>query len=330
MPKTIKLLPSGRTFISEGHSTLLEAGLQSGLALDYGCSNGNCGKCLARVVSGEVETVHHHDFALSEQQRLNHYVLMCACKPVTDVTLEATEADDNVQIPMQQIIARVRHLEIVNHNVALLHLKTPRMQRLRFLAGQKVQLSASGIGSAEYAIGSCPCDDMNLHFQIPRTGSAFSQYVFNDLKRGDHIEINGPSGDFLLNEASTKPLIFIARHTGFAGIKSLIEQAMALELSQDMHLVWMAASPQDRYQHNLCRSWRDAFDNFHYVPLDSSTPDAEQVFESLGIGWSELAAYEIYVAGEEGLIEAIRKVAPDLSLHVQAGDIGEPEKNGRC
>jgi len=321
MPKTVRIQPSGRTFISEGRSTLLEAGLQAGLALDYGCSNGNCGKCLARIVSGEVKKVHHHDFAISEQQRLNHYVLMCSHLPVTDVTLEATEADDNFQIPLQNITARVRTLEIVNSSVALLHLKTPRTQRLRFLAGQKVNLGGNGIPPAEYAIGSCPCDDMNLHFQIPRTGRAFSDYVFNDLKRGDHIEINGPTGDFLLNERSNKPLVFIARHTGFAGIRSLIEHAMALELVQDMHLVWITDNPRDRYQHNLCRSWNDAFDNFNYVPLDSRAVDVALVFGSLGISRSEFGAYEIYVAADEGLIGAIRNFSPGVEVHVQVCDV---------
>src|SRR5665811_1375182 len=131
MPKNIKILPSGRVFTCEGNSTLLEAGLHAGLALDYGCSNGNCGQCLAKIISGEVKKVCHHDYSISEEKRLSGHVLMCSNTALTDITLEAIEAGGSSEIPRQQITARVRRLEIINSNVALLHLKTPRTNRLR-------------------------------------------------------------------------------------------------------------------------------------------------------------------------------------------------------
>ncbi|MCK7580126.1 MAG: 2Fe-2S iron-sulfur cluster-binding protein [Chromatiales bacterium] len=39
----VHLLPSRHEFFVEGSDTLLEAALRAGLALNYGCSNGNCG-----------------------------------------------------------------------------------------------------------------------------------------------------------------------------------------------------------------------------------------------------------------------------------------------
>ena len=240
MPSNIKILPGGRSFPSEGSSTLLEAGLHSGLALGYGCSNGNCGECLARIVSGEVRKVRHHDYVISEEKKNSGHVLMCCHTAVTDVVLEAQEAQSGKEIPRQQITARVRGIEMVNNDVALLHLKTPRSQRLRFLAGQYVQLGGDGLPKATHAISSCPCDDMNLHFQIPRLATdEFSDHVFNDLKKGDNIRIEGPEGDFILNEDSVRSLVFIAWHTGFAPVRSLIEHAMALEMPGNMTLIWM-------------------------------------------------------------------------------------------
>lgn len=272
MSVQIKVIPGNRVIYAERNETLLEAGLHAGMALDYGCSNGNCGRCVARIISGEVKKVHHHDFALSEQQRLNQHVLMCANTALTDIILEANEAGGGSDIPIQEITAKVRNLEIINGKIALLHLKTPRTRRLRFLAGQKVQLGGGDIPLAQHSIGSCPCDDMNLHFQIDRSnGDAFSSYVFEHLKKGDMVDINGPTGEFLLNERFARDLVFIAWQSGFAPIKSLIEHAMALELQQNIHLIWLAEGPEGQYQDNLCRSWQDAFDNFHYLPLDEST-----------------------------------------------------------
>ena len=95
MTVKVQIQPSGHHFHSEGQSTLLEAGLRAGLALDYGCSNGNCGQCLAKLVSGEVKKIRHHDFSLSEHQRLKNVILMCCHTAVTDVTLEAAVAGDS-------------------------------------------------------------------------------------------------------------------------------------------------------------------------------------------------------------------------------------------
>ena len=301
MPNNIKILPGGRSFPCEGNSTLLEAGLQAGLALGYGCSNGNCGECVARIVSGEVRKSRHHDYMISEEKRNSGHVLMCCNTAVTDIVLEAPEARDSAEIPRQQITARVRNLEIVNGDVALLHLKTPRAQRLRFLAGQQVKLGGGGIPQASYPLGSCPCDDMNLHFHLPkRRNDAFSEYVFSRLKKGDQIDIEGPEGDFVLDETSTKPLVFIAWHTGFAPVRSLIEHAMALEFSGGIRLLWMTRGKADRYQDNLCRSWRDAFDDFQYLPVDAPDDgaiDTASALALLKIDRADMGNYDFYVAG---------------------------------
>lgn len=313
MPRNVKILPSGRSFPSEGNSTLLEAGLHSGLALGYGCSNGNCGECLAKIVSGEVRKTRHHDYAISAKKKSSGHVLMCCNTAVTDVVLEAPEAQSSRQIPRQTITARVRAIEIVNEDVALLHLKTPRTQRLRFLAGQYVQLGGGDAPKAAYPISSCPCDDMNLHFQIARlAGDEFSDYLFNHLRKGDSIDIAGPMGDFVLNEDTVNSLVFIASHTGFAPVRSLIEHAMALEVPGSMQLIWMARSKKDRYQDNLCRSWQDAFDNFKYLPLDTNPEDGtigiESILGLLNIEPEGVLKHDFYVAGSEKFISNYEKV----------------------
>ena len=312
MPSKIIILPSGRSFPAEGNSTLLEAGLQSGLALAYGCSNGNCGECLAKIVSGEVRKVRHHDYVISEEKRNSGYALMCCNTAVTDVVLEAPEAQSSHEIPQQQIIARVRSIELVNDDVALLHLKTPRTQRLRFLAGQHVRLGGDELPMTTHPISSCPCDDMNLHFQIPRLAeNVFSDHVFNQLRKGDKIRVEGPEGDFVLNESSARSLVFIAWHTGFAPVRSLIEHAMALEIPGSMKLIWMTRIKKDRYQDNLCRSWQDAFDNFDYLTVDTNidegTIDTTSTLELLDIKPIDLQNYDFYVSGNEKLIDAYEK-----------------------
>jgi CDP-4-dehydro-6-deoxyglucose reductase len=313
MTAHVRILPSGHDFFSEGNSNLLEAGLRSGLSLNYGCSNGNCGQCLAKVVSGEVQKIQHHDYKISDEKKASGHMLMCCNSAVTDVVLEAPEAHGAKEIPQQEITAKVKSVNIVNDNVALIHLKTPRTNRLRFLAGQHVLLGGNDIPAANHSISSCPCDDMNLHFQVPVTsGSEFSAHVFNKLKSGDPVNITGPRGDFILNEDSSRSLVFVAWHTGFAPVRSLIEHAMALDIAETIHLVWIAANKQDRYLDNLCRSWEDALDNFNYIPIDAdmtdSTLDKKQlILKQLHIELDDLSDYDFYIAGNQGLLDSCKE-----------------------
>jgi CDP-4-dehydro-6-deoxyglucose reductase, E3 len=315
MTAHVRILPSGHDFFVEGTSNLLEAGLRAGLALNYACSNGNCGKCKARLVSGEIKQIQQHDYTLSEEQKATGTFLMCCNTPINDVVVEAIEASNARDIPQQQISAKVKKIEIKD-DVALLHLRTPRTNRLRFFAGQHVHLSiGSELPSGEYSISSCPCDDMNLHFQIPKTGDdAFADFVFRELKNGDAIDIAGPHGDFVLDEDSVRSLVFIAWHTGFAPIKSLIEHAMALDDAEHIHLFWITAEPEDRYLNNLCRAWQDALDNFHYHTIDANLLSGEadshqRALNTIFEGIENHADYDYYIAGLDSLTTACSKMA---------------------
>ena len=314
MTAHVRILPSGHDFFSEGSSSLLEGGLRSGLALNYACSNGNCGQCMARVVSGEVSKTSHHDYIISDELKASGHVLMCCNTAVTDVVLEALEAHSASDIPQQKITARVKKVAFPEENVALLHLKTPRTNRLRFLAGQYVLLGGNNTPAANHSVSSCPCDDMNLHFQIPRiAGNEFSDHVFNTLKNGDEVEINGPRGEFTLDENSPRSLVFIVWHTGFAPIRSLVEHAMALETAETIHVVWIAPSTKERYLSNLCRSWQDALDNFIYTSIDAEMkPETAgkntAIISKLTLNLDDLADYDFYIAGNQPLIDACETV----------------------
>ncbi|MCL4725432.1 MAG: 2Fe-2S iron-sulfur cluster binding domain-containing protein, partial [Rhodocyclaceae bacterium] len=126
MSVRVTLHPSGHEFQVEGADTVLEAALKAGLAINYGCSNGNCGLCKARVVSGQVEKVRPHDYRLSEAEKGQGYVLLCANAPLGDLVVEALENAESGDIPQQQIVARIKAVEPLGENVRLLHLQTPR------------------------------------------------------------------------------------------------------------------------------------------------------------------------------------------------------------
>ena len=294
--------PSRHEFFVDGADTLLDAALRSGLAINYGCSNGNCGLCKARVVSGQVHKVRPHDYVLSEAEKRQGYTLLCSHTAVGDLVIEALESAEPADIPVQQIVARVKTVQALGDDLMLLHLQTPRTNRLRFLAGQNLTLTAGG-ASAQLPIASCPCDDRNLQFHVVRNAQdSFSSRVFDSLKTGDAVTLFGPWGDFVLRADSPRSIVFVACDAGFGPIKSLLEHAMALELPERLYLYWLATRPAGHYLANLCRSWADALDNFTYIPIAAEQSDALELMRRISADRADLNAFDIYLAGPEAFI----------------------------
>ena len=314
MAARITLRPSGREFLLEGRDSLLAAALKSGATPGYGCGNGNCGLCKARLVSGEVARIAPSDYPLSEAERRQGCVLMCAHTAASDVVLEVLEAGSAHDIPDQALVARVHSLAALDDDTLLLHLQTPRSARLRFLAGQGVTLGlAADVGdhTADLPIASCPCDDRNLQFHVTRNADdAFAQRLFSGaVARGTEINVRGPWGEFVLEGDAPRPLIFVAGGAGFAPIKSLIEHALAVDADESMTLVW-AARRGGHYLANQCRAWSDALGNFRYFQLDTGTgaDSAAAVLETLRSIKTDTGAAELYVCGPAGFVLPVAAV----------------------
>ncbi len=315
MSAQVVLRPSGHQFSVEGHDTLLQAGLKAGLALNYGCGNGSCGMCKVRVTAGEVIKVMPFDYPLSEAEKQRGYTLLCAHTAASsELTLETLEAGGPSDIPQQQIVATVRAVRELAPDTRLLHLQTPRTNRLRFLAGQSVTLGRAGSAAtagedlrATHPIASCPCDDRNLHFYIPRDDhSAFARLVFDgSLGSGDPLNLWGPVGEFVLAD-SHRPLVFAACDTGFAPVKSLIEHALSLDMSPSLSLYWLATRSDGHFQANQCRAWSEALDAFEYAALTETDPAAGALQVAAAIRADQFDIdCDFYLAGPQAFVDAL-------------------------
>ena len=267
MSHTITLLPSNHSFILDGTMSILDTALEKGLNLNYGCTNGKCGKCRAKLLIGKVKSIKHQDFNFTEAEKHQNFILMCTCTATTDLVLDADLAVNDVDISHQEINAKIKKINPISDYTSIIHIQTPRTNTLRFLAGQNVKLSIDNT-SACYPIASCPCDDRNLEFHInSKNNSTFSNLLMNNIKIGSTIQLNGPYGQFKLQEEPQAPIIFFAVDNGFAPIKSLIEHAISLDYQENISLYLFSTHTKQHYFHNLCRSWEDALDNFTYIPI---------------------------------------------------------------
>jgi CDP-4-dehydro-6-deoxyglucose reductase len=305
MAAHVHLQPSGHDYFVQGSDTLLDAGLHAGLALDYGCSDGSCGRCKARLVSGTVKPVRPFAGNLTETDTRDRRILTCANTAVTDITLELVEAAQPGQIPLQNMTGRVSAVERLGDELCVVRLKARDNVRLRFLAGQSARLGVAGLPAAEYPISSCQCDQTSLEFHVFRSAdSPFAGHVFEHLRRGDTLSVEGPSGDFVLDGGSMRSAVFIAWEGGFADLKGMIEHAIALDVVGSLHLYWVTTGAGHPYMHNRCRSWSDALDNFHYQTLHvepladerAMAHSANTAIARIAEQYSNMNAFDFYIA----------------------------------
>ncbi len=320
----VTLRPSGHQFAVEGHDTLLQAGLRAGLKLNYGCGNGTCGMCKVRLISGAVAKSMPFDYPLSESEKQQGYTLMCAHTAASsEITLETLEAGGPADIAPQQIVTSVRGVRELAPDTRLLHLQTPRSHRLRFLAGQSVTLGRAGsVDTAgddlrsTHPIASCPCDDRNLHFFIPRDpDSGFARLVFSGaLKAGDAINLWGPLGEFVLGD-SQRPLVFAACDTGFAPVKSLIEHALSLDDAPSLSLFWLATRSDGHFQANQCRAWSEALDPFEYALFTDAdaAAGALQVVAAIRADLFDIDC-DFYLAGPQPFVRTLAAALRDAGV----------------
>jgi CDP-4-dehydro-6-deoxyglucose reductase len=307
----VTLRPSGHQFSVEGHETLLQSGMRAGLKLNYGCGNGSCGMCKVRVTAGQVKRTMPTDYPLSEQEKGQGYVLACAHTAASsELTLETLEAVGPADIPTQEIVTTVRALRPLAPDTLLLHLQTPRSHRLRFLAGQSLTLAAAQgeNAHAQHPIASCPCDDRNLQFFIPRDEQdplACSLFA-GTVKPGDALSVRGPVGEFVLAD-SPHPLVFAACDTGFAPIKSLIEHALSLDAAPSITLFWLATRPDGHFMANQCRAWSEALDPFEYSLSTHSdvATGASQMATAIRADLFDIDC-AFYIAGPAAFVQTLR------------------------
>jgi CDP-4-dehydro-6-deoxyglucose reductase len=316
MTHRIRLQPSGHEFDLEGRESILEAALRAGVHLDHRCAAGNCGQCMARLVSGAISPVRHNDYRFSAEQKTQGCFLACSNTAANDIVIEAAEAASAADVPLQTLRATVKRSRRVTARFSLLRLQTPRTQLLRFLAGQRVRLVLTDTGSREFHVASCPCDGRNLDLLVPHdeTGDPVAA-ALTRLSPGTTLALEGPRGDFVLDEESRRPHVFIALDAGLGPILSLVEQAIAVGRAGRIDLFRVDDCERGSYLDNLCRSWRDGLDNFDFHCLDETL--ACMVIAQRLAAAGCLRGAEVYLAGPASRVNPLAAaIAPHtLRLH---------------
>jgi CDP-4-dehydro-6-deoxyglucose reductase, E3 len=301
--------------------TILEAGLRAGLALPYDCRAGGCGVCKCTVLNGRVDPGPYQRAALTDAMRAQGQVLMCCAVPQEDVELEVEGVASLTEAAApKRWHARVQLMERLSPDLMRLHLVLPVGERIVFTAGQYINIVLDDGAKRAFSFANPPqadgCAVIELHVRLI-AGGRFTTQVFERMQVGDAIEFEGPLGRFTLQAASTRPILFVAGATGFAPIKSIVEDAFARGIQRPMQLYWGVRSSNDLYLLDVIEHWQREHKNFLFTPVlsqaNATWPGRRGlVHEAMLADHPDLTGYEVYACGSVKMVEA---AVPDFLAH---------------
>ena len=240
MKHRVTLMPSGHSFEVEEGQGILSAGLAAGVAMPYGCRIGMCRSCRGTVLEGTVDTGDVHPAYLSDGDRAEGVALLCKASPRSRVVIAVDELPP-LESP-REFVGLVRQIRRLNPIITVVDLRLPLHQPIRFAAGQYIDILLEGGLRRSYSVANAASVaggiDVQLHIKhLP--GGVFTDHVFTSLKERDRVRLEGPHGTFILrDQASVRPLLFVATCTGYAPIRSLILWALGLKSSRPISLYW--------------------------------------------------------------------------------------------
>ena len=322
MPFKVNLTKQQANINVDDNETILEAALRQCQNLPYGCRNGACGSCKATVTEGEVKYDAGLPEALSEKEHEQGVALLCKAIAMSDLSIEARSIESSADIKLRQFPCRVTTCEKLNDDVIRLILELPKTERLQFMAGQYIDILMKDGKRRSFSLANAPHEDQKLELHIRYyEGGLFSEYAFNDLKNKALLRIEGPLGQFTLQE-SDRPIIMIAGGTGFAPVKSLVEHALEINDNRPIHLYWGARTEADLYFDEMAKQWSNKYEHIKYIPVLSDVESLENwggkigfVHEAVLEDYDDLSGHDIYACGPPPMVNAVVESFPERGLN---------------
>jgi NAD(P)H-flavin reductase/ferredoxin len=306
----VKLLPEGNVLACPPTQTLLDACIADGVPISYNCRSGECGECMASLVSGEVHELPGADPAIfTDTHRAQGKILTCMCFPRSALTLDIPLQSDAPAIRPAAVNAMVQRVERLTPSIFGVTVETP--WPIEYYAGQAFEWVVPGIApNRTYSAANRPGSDViEFHVRV-YPGGRIGAFV-SDLTAGQPLQLMGPYGQFRLSGNDWRPALCVAGGTGLAPVMSLLEHATATKDRRAIRLFYGARSQDELYGLDRIEALGALLPDFTFTPVLSDEPQdsgwtgtrglvtdvlAEEVGDAFGL--------EAYLCGPPLMIDA--------------------------
>jgi NAD(P)H-flavin reductase/ferredoxin len=301
--------------------TVLQAAKAAGYELPYSCRSGICGSCKGKVLSGSLRNAGAGE-ALTPEELASGHALFCQARPQSDLEI-AVHSIERIDPNARKVVeAKIYRITRVTEDITLLQLRFPAGVRVKFKAGQYLHVLLDDGSRRSFSMANPPqqSDGALLHVRHMKDGR-FSGWLASQATVGHKLKVELPFGDFRMQEvaagasgegtAPSRPAVFVASGTGFAPIKSILEDLFRRgTLARPVVLYWGGRRLQDIYMKDLPEKWAQQHAQFRFFPVLS-----EEAVEGVRSGlvhhavmqdFPSMAGHEVYACGVPAMINAAR------------------------
>ena len=322
----ISIPAANLSFDCPDDDTIMRAAVRNGLGFPYECNVGSCGNCKFELLEGEIEHLRQNPPGWSERDLQRKRYLGCQAKPLSDCKIKLNLRDHyKSHILPRKVSGKLMAVHDLTHDLREFQfaLDVP----VAFLPGQYALLSVPGIeGARAYSMGNITDDGKQWHFQIKRVPNGLAtSALFDRLKLGDEIGLDGPYGMAYLREEAPRDLLLIAGGSGLSPMISLTRGAAASTKlnGRQLHFFYGGRTASDMCADRVLGSLPGYGTNIHYYPaISMPETDGPQwsgrtgfihdyVREAMG---DKIRDMEIYFAGPPAMAEAVTRMIVEYKV----------------
>lgn len=294
----VTLTLNGRKKIAvQGGRPLLLTLKDAGIFIPSACGGrGSCGLCKVRIPEGAGDPLPTELPWLTPAEIRDRVRLSCQVKVRNALQIEIPAA----WLSIRQYQARVAGIRNLTHDIREIILELADPPTMEFKAGQFIQFEVPEYARTPepvyraYSIASAPARTNQIELEVRRVPNGIATtYIFDHLKVGDRAVINGPYGDFFLQDTD-RDIVCIAGGSGMAPIKSILWDMRDRGIRRKTTYFFGARSRRDLFLVDELRALERDWPDFTFIPALSQPDPAD--------AWS----------GESGLITAVirRRLPP--------------------
>jgi len=206
---------------------IISAAIRQSIFLMSSCREGGCATCKGVCTDGDFEMGKVSAQALPMEEQEEDMVLLCRCYPTEGMVVEVPYTFDRISYSEEgkEFSTEITELQQVSSNVTKLCLKrTDGEKQIKLDSGQYYDLEIPGTElTRSYSPANIGNNDGEMEFLIRVLDDGkFSNYLKQDAKVGQALNVKGPSGIFGLVANGFTPRYFVAGGTGLAPILSMV------------------------------------------------------------------------------------------------------------
>lgn len=196
----------------------------------------------------------------------------------------------------------------------------PRGEPIAFQSGQYVLVEDSGrrVAPRSYSPANAPRPDGEISLLIARVGGgSTSTWVHDELRVGDEVILTGPYGEFVGQQASLAPCLYLAAGSGLAPIRALVETSLKAASRRPVTVVFSARTSADVLSRDLFLGWQAIHQRFRFLTTLTGEEPRRRVPDLLPEICPDLADHEVFIAGSSGFVLASARAAEALGAEHQ-------------